>query len=259
LAVRLVRLDEGVMRLTVVGCGDAFGSGGRGNACFWIESGNITLALDFGATALVGMRRLGLDPNRLNAVVLSHLHGDHFGGLPFLLLDAQYDSRRERPLTVIGPIGTTERLQAALEVLYPGVSGKSWRFPFNVVDLPCEVRHGFAHVEIRTTEVVHPSGAPSTAVRLTDGTRMLAYSGDTGWTDALAAAARGADLFIAECTSFDRPLANHLDFKTIEANRARFGASRVMLTHMGLSVLDRLAAIEAKGYLTAHDGLTLDV
>ena len=50
------------MRLTVVGCGDAFGSGGRGNACFWIESAGVTVALDFGATALVGVRRLGLDP-----------------------------------------------------------------------------------------------------------------------------------------------------------------------------------------------------
>ena len=247
------------MRLTVVGCGDAFGSGGRGNACFWIESGSITLALDFGATALVGMRRLGLDPNCLDAVALSHLHGDHFGGLPFLLLDAQYDSRRERPLTLIGPVGTRERLQAALEVLYPGTSGKPWRFPLDVVNLPCGVCHRFAHVEVETTEVVHPSGAPSTAVRLTDGTRTLAYSGDTGWTDALVAVARGADLFIAECTSFDRPLANHLDFGTIEANRVRFGASRVMLTHMGFSVLDRLAALAAKGYLTPHHGLTLGV
>jgi ribonuclease BN (tRNA processing enzyme) len=236
------RSDEGAMRVTVIGCGDAFGSGGRGNACFWIESAGATIAIDFGATALVGLRRLGLDPNRIDAVVLSHLHGDHFGGLPFLLLDAQYDSRRETPLTIIGPEGTSERLRAAMEILYP-----------------CGVRHRFAHVEIETTEVVHPSGAPSTAVRLADGTCALAYSGDTGWTDALIEVAGGADLLITECTSFDRPLANHLDFATIEANRARFGASRVMLTHMGSAVLDHLAAIEAKGYLTARDGLILDV
>jgi len=84
------------MRLTVVGCGDAFGSGGRGNACFLVESGTVTLALDFGATALVGLRRLGLDPNRLDAVVLSHLHGDHFGGLPFLRSLASSPFLRER-------------------------------------------------------------------------------------------------------------------------------------------------------------------
>jgi ribonuclease BN (tRNA processing enzyme) len=247
------------MRLTVVGCGDAFGSGGRGNACFLVESGSVTLALDFGATALVGLRRLGLDPNRLDAVVLSHLHGDHFGGLPFLLLDAQYDSRRDAPLTIVGPLGTADRLRAAMEAFYPGTPGKAWRFLLDVVDLPCGVRHRFGPFAIETTEVVHPSGAPSTAVRLDDGTRTLAYSGDTGWTEALASVAHGADLFLAECTGFDRPLANHLDFATIEANRAAWATPRVMLTHMGVEALQNLAAIEAKGYLTAHDGVTLDV
>src|SRR5205085_6808917 len=131
---------------------------------------------DLGATALVGMRRLGLDPNRIGAVALSHLHGDHFGGLPFLLLDGQYDGGRATPLTVIGPRGTAERLSRALEALYPGASGLRWRFPFEVIDLPCGVPHRFAHLSLETTEVLHPSGAPSTAVRLTDGTRTLAYS-----------------------------------------------------------------------------------
>jgi len=247
------------MRLTIVGSGDAFGSGGRGNACFWIESRGAVITLDFGATALVGLRSLGLDPNRLDAVVLSHLHADHFGGLPFLLLDAQYDSRRKTPLTIVGPVGSADRLRAALEVFYPGTPGKSWRFPLHVVDLPCGVRHRFAHLAVESTEVVHPSGAPSTAVRIQDGARTLAYSGDTGWTEALAGVACGADLFITECTSFDRPLANHLDFATIEANRASWVVTRVMLTHMGVAVLQNLAAIEAKGYLTAHDGLTLYV
>ena len=247
------------MRLTVVGCGDAFGSGGRGNACFWIESARATIVLDFGATALVGLRRLGLDPNRLDAVVLSHLHGDHFGGLPFLLLDAQYESRRETPLTIIGPVGTTERLQGALDVFYPGTPGKPWRFPLDVVDLPCEAPYRFTDLMIETTEVVHPSGAPSTAVRLSDGSRTLAYSGDTAWTDALVEVARGADLFLTECTSFDLQLANHLDFATIEANRPRLAASRIMLTHMGAAVLDHVAEIKAKGYLVAYDGLILGV
>jgi ribonuclease BN (tRNA processing enzyme) len=247
------------MRLTVVGCGDAFGSGGRGNACFWIESADVAVALDLGATALVGMRRLGLDPNRIGAVVLSHLHGDHFGGLPFLLLDGQYDGARAAPLTVIGPCGTAERLRCALEVLYPGASGLSWRFPFDVVDLPCGVPHRFAHLGIETTEVPHQSGAPSTGLRLTDGTRTLAYSGDTGWTENLIRLASGADLFLTECTYFDIRSASHLDFITLSANRGRLQTARIMLTHMGADVLSRLAEIESQGYLTAHDGLSIDL
>ena len=247
------------MRLTVVGSGDAFGSGGRANTCFWLESGDVTVALDFGATSLVALRRLELNPSRIDLVVLSHLHGDHFGGLPFLLLDGQFDGHRERPLTIVGPLGTTERLNAAMEVFFPGSSWNKWRYALNVVDLPCLAPYDFAHLQIESREMIHPSGAPSTGVRITDGGRTLAYSGDTTWTDELTEVAKGADLFILECYKMDGPLKNHLDFATIEANRARLATPRVMLTHMSVAALSHLPEIEAKGYLTADDGLVLDV
>lgn len=245
------------MRLTIVGCGDAFGSGGRANTCFWVESADATIALDFGATSLVALKRLGLDPNRIDAVMLSHLHGDHFGGLPFLLLDAQFDSRREKPLTIIGPPGTRERLRAAQEVFFPGSSSNKWRYPLDIVDLPCRTPHRFADLDLFTREVKHPSGAPSTGVRLCDGRATLAYSGDTSWTEALFEVARDADLFIVECYKMSGAPVAHLDFETIEANRDRFGARRVMLTHMSAAVLGCLAQLEGRGYLTAQDGLVV--
>ena len=109
------------MRLTVAGCGDAFGSGGRANTCFWIESGDAVVALDFGATSVVALRRLELDPSRIDLVLLSHLHGDHFGGLPFLLLDGQFEGERTRPLTIVGPVGTGARLAGGLGGVLPGL------------------------------------------------------------------------------------------------------------------------------------------
>jgi ribonuclease BN (tRNA processing enzyme) len=247
------------MRLTVVGCGDAFGSGGRANTCFWIESGETTVALDFGATSLVVLRRLGLDPGRIDLVLLSHLHGDHFGGLPFLLLDGQFEGCRTRPLTIVGPAGTGERLRTAMEVFFPGSSSNQWRYPLQVVDLPCRKPYRFMHLWAETQEVVHPSGAPSTGVRLADGKRLLAYSGDTMWTDALVDVAAGADLFIIECYTKTGAPKNHLDFATIAANRSRLTTLRIMLTHMSAAMLPHLAEAEEKGYLTAHDGLVLDV
>ncbi len=247
------------MRLTVVGCGDAFGSGGRANTCFWIESGGTTLALDFGATSLVAVKRLGLDPSRIDLVLLSHLHGDHFGGLPFLLLDGQFEGGRTRPLTIVGPVGTGERLTMAMEVFFPGSSANKWRYPLQVVDLPCRRPYRFAHLEAESHEVIHPSGAPSTGVRLTDGRRLLAYSGDTMWTDALVDIAADADLFIIECYTMQGAPKNHLDFATIEANRSRLATPRIVLTHMSGTMLSHLAEAEGKGYLSAHDGLILDV
>jgi ribonuclease BN (tRNA processing enzyme) len=247
------------VRLTVVGCGDAFGSGGRSNTCFLVETAATTVALDFGATSVVALRRLGIDPNRIDAVMLSHLHGDHFGGLPFLFLDAQFDSHRDKPLTVIGPVGTQERVKAAQEVFFPRSSTNRWKFALDFVDLPCRTDHRFADLGIRTAEVQHPSGAPSTAIRLSDGKRVLVYSGDTSWTETLVEIAQGADLYVTECYRMSGAPVAHLSLEEIEANRARFGAQRIMLTHMSAEVLEKLADIEARGYLVAYDGLSLDV
>ena len=107
------------MRLTIVGSGDAFGSGGRFNTCFFLEIRERHIASDCGASSLVALKAHRLDPNRVDGIVLSHLHGDHFGALPFLLLDAQFLARRERPLLIAGPPGTRARLDAALEVFFP--------------------------------------------------------------------------------------------------------------------------------------------
>jgi ribonuclease BN (tRNA processing enzyme) len=247
------------MRFTAVGCGDAFGSGARANTCFLVETAATTIALDFGATSLVALKRLGLDPNCIDAVMLSHLHGDHFGGLPFLLLDAQFDRHREKPLTIIGPVGTQERVKAAQEVFFPRSSTNKWKFALNFVDLPCRTDHRFGDIDIWTAEVVHPSGAPSTAVRLRASGRTLVYSGDTSWTETLVEAAQGADLFVTECYRLTGAPVAHLSLEEIDANRARFGARRIMLTHMSAEVLEKLAEIETRGYLLAYDGLVLDV
>ncbi|MDJ1159801.1 MBL fold metallo-hydrolase [Chelatococcus sp. SYSU_G07232] len=247
------------MRLTIVGSGDAFGSGGRFNTCFLLQGSGGTLAVDFGATSLVALKRLGLSTNDIDAVVLSHLHGDHFGGLPFLLLDGQFAARRDKPLAIAGPVGTAERLRQAMEILFPGSSGNAWRFPVVVEDRPCRKAFSLCGLRIESIEVIHPSGAPATALRIGDGERVFAYSGDTTWTDALVDVAAGADLFMCECYKPGAAPANHLGFATIEENRPRLSARRIMLTHMSDDVLDRLAEIEAKGYEIARDGLMVDM
>ncbi|MBI2157181.1 MAG: MBL fold metallo-hydrolase, partial [Candidatus Rokubacteria bacterium] len=73
-----------------LGSGDAFGSGGRFQTCIHLGAAGGSVLVDCGATSLVAMRRFGLDPQGIACVVLSHLHGDHFGGVPFLVLDAQF-------------------------------------------------------------------------------------------------------------------------------------------------------------------------
>src|SRR6266480_8045291 len=103
----------------VVGAGDAFGNGGRFQACVSVRAPEGHALRDCGATSLVALKRLAIDPSSIDAVLVTHLHGDHFGGLPFLILDGQF-SRRTRPLIVAGPPGLATRLQQTMECFFPG-------------------------------------------------------------------------------------------------------------------------------------------
>jgi len=247
------------MRLTVVGSGDAFGSGGRYQTCFRIEAGGKTYLIDCGASTAIALKAHGIDPNTIDAVILTHLHGDHFGGIPFLMLDAQYMSRRERPLLFAGPPGTIERIPALMEASFPKSSATKWRFPMSVMEIPVGAPTDVLGLNVVSAEVIHFAGAPSTAVRVSDGKKTLAYSGDTQWTDALLPIANGADLFIVECFDYERELTGHLNWVTIKRRMADFNARKVMVTHMNPSVLSRLAEVREAGVLIAEDGAILDV
>jgi len=247
------------MRLTIVGSGNAFGSGGRFHTCFHVESENRTLLIDCGASSPVALNARGIDLNRVDGVIISHLHGDHFGGLPFLLIDAQHQSRRERPLLIAGPPGTRARLDAGLEVLFPGATATKWRFDWNVAELEPGRCHELLGHSVLPTEVSHPSGAPSTALRLSNRKVALAYSGDSEWTDALLPHAEGADLFIVECSGYAGVVPWHITWSTLKPHLPALRARRVMVTHMGPDVLAHLDEIRAAGLLIAEDGAVIDV
>jgi ribonuclease BN (tRNA processing enzyme) len=239
----------------VLGSGDAFGSGGRLQACLHVRAGGHELLLDCGATALVGMRRFGVDPSAIETVVLSHLHGDHFGGIPLLVLDGQF-RHRSRRLTVAGPPGVEARVREAMEVLFPGSSTVRRAFAVEFVELADREPVGLGAVTVTPYAVVHPSGAPALALRVAGEGRVLAYSGDTEWTESLVEVARDADLFVCEAYVFDRRVRYHLDYRTLAENRPRLGCRRLVLTHMSGDMLGRLPL---PGVECAEDGLELTV
>jgi ribonuclease BN (tRNA processing enzyme) len=247
------------MKLTIVGSGDAFGSGGRFNTCFWLETAKGALLVDCGASSLVALKARGLDHTRVDGIVLSHLHGDHFGGLPFLLLDAQFLARRERPLLIAGPPGTRARLDVALETFFPGATNNKWRFAWEVMEIEVGRSTDVLGHKVTTTEVVHYSGAPSTALRLSDDQKLFAYSGDTEWVDGLVTVADGADLFIVECYGYSGRLTGHLTWEILKARLPELRARRIMITHMNPIMLAHLADVRAAGVLSAEDGTVIEL
>jgi ribonuclease BN (tRNA processing enzyme) len=248
--------QDAVMRVRFVGSGDAFGSGGRWQTCIHLAAEGQVVLVDCGATSLTALKAQGLDPNKVGAVAVTHLHGDHFGGLPFLILDGQF-SRRASPLLVAGPPGIGARLTEAMETLFPGSSRAGRRFPVEVTELePDGTPAGLGAAIVRGWEVEHACGAPPLALRVELGGASFAYSGDTQWTPALARPACGADLFAVEAYTFDRPVRYHLDYQTLRAHREEIHAHRVVLTHMSVAMLSRLADAELPA---AYDGMVIDL
>jgi ribonuclease BN (tRNA processing enzyme) len=109
---------------------------------------------------------------------------------------------------------------------------------------------------VTTYLVEHASGAPALALRFACDGKVLAYTGDTAWTENLVQLGRDADLLIAETLFFDRQVKYHLDYRTLKANLGRIGAKRVILTHMGPQMLERIAQVEEE---RADDGKLVEI
>ena len=242
--------------VTFVGCGDAFGSGGRYQACIHMRGpGFGPVLLDCGATSLSALKSLGLDPGEVTAVFVSHLHGDHFGGLPFLILDGQF-SRRVRPLAITGPPGTGRRLTEAMECLFPGSSATPRRFSVEVTELEPGTAATIGGVTVRAWAADHPSGASALLLRLEVAGKAIAYTGDTAWTDAIPVAAAGADLLVAEAYYRDKDIPYHLRLADLHVHRDRITARRVIITHMSADMLTRQ---DEGPFEAARDGLVISL
>lgn len=247
------------LSLRVLGCGDAFCSGGRSQTCFHVTTPEQTLLLDCGATALLAMQQQGIDPAAIDGILLSHLHGDHFGGVPFFLMHAQFEAKRTRPLVIVGPKGTKDRIDAAIDVLFPDIKGITWQFPLDVIELEAGECATVGDVVLSSYLVDHPSGAPALAFRLTNRKTTLAFSGDTRWTDTLIDIADGVDLMILECHSYRPNGVHHLDWQTLNAHQTSLRAGRILLTHMSDSMLSRLSTLEAGRFEFAEDGFVTTI
>ena len=244
------------MRLQFVGCGDALGSGGRYNTCFHLSDDKVNCLIDCGASSLPALKRLGIARDAIDLILITHFHGDHFAGLPFFMLDAQF-GRRSRPLVIAGPEGIEMRLTQVMEALFEHSSRTKPKFDLSVVALKPEKARSFGAVTVTPYPVVHgESGGPFLGYRIEAEGRVIAYSADTEWTETLIPLAQDADLFIAEAYYYDRIVKNHLSLATLEPHLAEIRPKRLILTHMSDDMLGRLDRLP---HTAASDGMVVEL
>lgn len=242
--------------VTFVGSGDAFGTGGRFNTCILVDAPGYRFTIDFGASSLVALAAQGIDHTTIDAVVLTHLHGDHCGGIPFFLMDSMLAAKRERPLTIIGPRETEARLAGVAEALFPGMHVMVPKFELAYVEPDIMTPTQIGPLNVTAFPAAHTGATNPTSVRVEVAGKIVSYTGDSSWTKHMPALAEDADLFVCECYSHSKPVRSHLNYPEIQEHRSELRAKRMVLTHFGREMLAMRHEIPEE---TAFDGKIVEL
>ncbi|OAQ38164.1 hypothetical protein A5893_15305 [Pedobacter psychrophilus] len=241
------------MKVTIIGSGDAFGSGGKFNTCFHLKTEKINLLIDCGATSLIGLKKFNFEPADLDYILVSHLHGDHFGGIPFIILDF-LRKERTKVLTIIGPKGVEGKILALLDLLYPDLIHQINSDLIQFIEFQTDKIEDFTDFKLKTFEVLHsPSSLPH-GLKLFMDDKIIAFSGDTEWCENLISLADEADLFICECNWYKINGKGHLNYETLLKNISKLNSKRILLNHLGDEALENQEYFEIP---IAEDGLEI--
>ncbi len=249
-------MKHGNISITFLGSGDAFGSGGRLQPCVHVDTGAWPFLLDCGASSLTAMRRFGINPNDIDTILVSHLHGDHFSGIPFLLRETQILADRSKSLTIAGPPGLEDAVRACMSIFFPGSWSRELDFGLAFIEMEAFRTYPFGSVGVTLFPAVHSYATRPHSIRVDFGLKALAYSGDTRWNTHLIDACESTDLLICECFKFEGPLENHLDYQTLRMNRHLLNTRRIVLTHMSHEMLGRIHEVE---FECSYDGMTIEI
>jgi ribonuclease BN (tRNA processing enzyme) len=216
------------VRLTVIGCSGSFPGPDSPASCYLVEADGFRLLIDLGNGALGALQRhAGTDD--IDAVCLSHLHADHCLDLCSYCVARLYPPGGARPrIPVYGPAETARRMGQAFGLHEP--RGMTEAFDF-VTLIPGTRQIGPLRVTLATMN--HP--VETFGFRIEHAGRVIAYSADTGPTEALAELARGADLLLCEASFLDgpgRPDDVHLTARQAGEYAAAGAVGHLVLTHL---------------------------
>lgn len=248
------------IRLQILGSGTAFHTDGRGSQSLAIHFGGAAWLVDIGPTAVLAAERFGIDLGAIERLFVTHLHGDHTAGWPFLRLNLALGCRRTRPLDVHGPRGVRDCLEGLSELCYGNLFSAA-QPGFEVRYHEHEVReaHGLAAEPGRFDVLPMDHHETSTAYRFELAGRVLAVSGDTRWCENLELLARGSELLVLECTTLRPSSLAHVSLDELRGRVERLGGCRIVLVHLTDAVAAGLAADPIPRVIAGHDGMVVEL
>ncbi len=243
--------------VTLLGTGDAFASFGRSQSGYLIDAPGGRILMEAGPGLLPALKGNGVPTDSFDLLLISHLHGDHFAGLPFLILDYMWETPRKKLLTIAGPPRLEERTWTLTRTMFPhfDLDKIKHKLKFVVLEPGSSTRLG----KFKVSAIRSPHTKPeiSLSLRIDGGGKSIVFSGVSGWNDELVALSAGADLFLCECTYYESAhLKFHLNYPLLAANRDKFKVRRMVLTHLGREVLSREDEIALE---MGYDGMKIEI
>lgn len=241
----------------MLGTGDAFASGGRSHSAYLIESGATRVLMEAGPDVVGSLKRERIAPETIDLVLISHLHGDHFAGLAFLVLEYAFESRRRTSLTIAGPRNLESRTRAVVRAMYPGFlwDRVESKLKWAILEPECSTR--LRGVKVEAIRSPHTAPDVSLSLRVRVAGKTIVFSGDTAWNEELVPFCDGADLFLTECSLFDREGGfKHMRYTELAARRHDFNVQRMVLTHLGSKVLEHEGDVALE---MAYDGMRIEL
>jgi ribonuclease BN (tRNA processing enzyme) len=246
----------GSVLIQFLGTGNAFNADGRGTQSLLFAPGSASpFLVDIGSTAVQSMVRFDVDWPKIDRLFLTHLHGDHTAGWPFLLLNLVVLDRRTRPFDVYGPEGTKACLEGLASICFHDALDRQ-SFDVRYHEFPVAERQGLRDGHEMSFDLLPMEHhASSIAYRFQiDGT-TFGVSGDTGWCENLERLADSSQVLITECTSVEPEARGHLSLQEIRQKRDRLGSGQVLLVHLTDAVAEDLARDPVPELLATYDGM----
>ncbi|MGQ9571833.1 MAG: MBL fold metallo-hydrolase [Dehalococcoidia bacterium] len=220
-----------MLELCFLGSGNAFTPSGRYWSSFLV---NGLYLFEAPPTLLPHLKRLGVHPAAIRAIFISHFHGDHFLGLPFLLLEYLHLTPRREDLHIVGPPGIEEMIEGLAEMAFPHLSHTDAGYRRRYLEVETDRQQTVDDLWFQAFPMKHANDhLASFGYRLRLADKVLAYTGDAEVSDELFALAEGADVLVLDCNYSESRGLHHVSFAEVPEIRKRLPLSTtIILTHL---------------------------